>query len=405
MPDTLPHCATRPERPRVDTLPEPGADALAHSARLQALIAGEIAAAGGQLPFDRFMELALYAPGLGYYVAGAHKLGAAGDFVTAPEISSLFGRCVAVQCGELLAALGGGDVLEFGAGSGALAADLLDALDGGAAPLGTYWIVEVSPELRDRQRRTLAERAPDLLARVRWLDRLPEGFRGVMIGNEVLDAMPVHRFAIADGQVLEGFVQTADDGLAEAWLKPRSPGLVEAVRAVERLVGPLPDGYRSELNLRLGPWLEAVGAALATGGVLLVDYGYARADYYRPERLAGTLLCHYRHRVHADPLRWPGLQDVTASVDFSAVAEAAGQAGLELAGYTTQASFLLATGLDRFLGESDPMDVVRHLALVQGAKTLTLPGEMGERFKVIGLAKGLDRAWSGFAFRDLSDRL
>jgi SAM-dependent MidA family methyltransferase len=174
---------------------------------------------------------------------------------------------------------------------------------------------------------------------------------------------------------------------------------------VERLVGPLPDGYRSEVSLRLGPWLKAVGAALATGGVLLVDYGYTRADYYHPERMAGTLLCHYRHRVHADPLRWPGLQDVTASVDFSAVAMAAREAGLALAGYATQASFLLATRLDRFLGESDPADVVRHLALVQGAKTLTLPGEMGERFKVIGLAKGLDRAWSGFAFRDLSDRL
>lgn len=405
MPDTFPNRATRPERPRVDALPEPGADALAHSARLLALIAEEIAAAGGQLPFDRFMELALYAPGLGYYVAGARKFGAAGDFVTAPEISPLFARCLGVQCAELLGALGGGGVLEFGAGSGALAADLLQALADDRAPVADYCILELSPELRERQRATLAERVPDLLPRVRWLDRLPARFSGVMIGNEVLDAMPVHRFALNGGAVVEGCVVTADGELAEAWLVPRSAGLVEAVRAVEDVVGPLPDGFQSEINLRLAPWLQAVGAALTAGALLLVDYGYSRAEYYRAERSAGTLLCHYRHRVHGDPLRWPGLQDITASVDFSAVALAARPAGLQLVGYTTQASFLLATGLDRFLGESDPEDVVRHLAFVQGAKTLILPAEMGERFKVIGLAKRLDCAWSGFAFRDLSDRL
>jgi SAM-dependent MidA family methyltransferase len=404
MPDTPPIRATRPGRPRGDDLPEPGPEALAHSARLQALIADEIAAAGGQLPFDRFMELALYAPGLGYYVAGARKLGAAGDFVTAPEISPLFAQCLAVQCAELLEALGGGDLLEVGAGSGVLAADLLQAL----ASRGTtpdYSILELSPDLRERQRSTLAERAPGLAARVHWLERLPTGFRGVMIGNEVLDAVPVHRFAIADGVVLEGCVVATQDGIAEAWLEPRAPRLVDSVRAVERAVGPLPDGYRSEISLRLVPWLQAVGASIDAGAVLLVDYGYSRTEYYHPERRAGTLLCHYRHRVHADPLRWPGLQDITASVDFSAVALAAQAAGFALAGYTTQAAFLLATGLDRLLAASDPEDVVYHLALVQGAKTLMLPGEMGERFKVIGLAKGLDRPWSGFAFRDLSDRL
>jgi SAM-dependent MidA family methyltransferase len=404
MPDTLPNCAARPPSSRIGILPEPAPDALAHSARLRALIADEIAAAGGQLPFDRFMELALYAPGLGYYVAGARKFGAAGDFVTAPEISPLFAQCLAVQCAEQLDALRGGDLLEFGAGSGVLAADLLGALaSSGVMP--SYHILELSPDLRERQRATLVERVPDLVARVRWLDRLPTGFLGVMIGNEVLDALPVHRFAIADGVVLEGCVAATEEGLAEAWVEPRSPGLVDAVRRVERVVGALPDGFRSEINLRLAPWLRAVGASLDAGAVLLVDYGYTRADYYHPERRAGTLLCHYRHRAHADPLRWPGLQDISASVDFSAVALGGQAAGLALAGYTTQASFLLATGLDRFLGASDPDDVVRHLALVQGVKTLTLPGEMGERFKVIGLAKGLDRAWSGFAFRDLSDRL
>jgi SAM-dependent MidA family methyltransferase len=227
----------------------------------------------------------------------------------------------------------------------------------------------------------------------------------VIVGNEVLDAMPVHRFAVADGAVLEGFVAAKAQGLAETWLEVRSPGLAAAVAAIELTAGALPDGYCSEINLRLEPWLAAVGAALEAGGLLLVDYGYTRAEYYRGERNAGTLLCHYRHRVHADPLRWPGLQDITASVDFSAVALAARRAGLRLAGYTTQAGFLLATGLDRFLAESDPADAVAHLALVQGAKLLTLPGEMGERFKVIGLEKGLDGPWAGFAFRDLSDRL
>ncbi len=405
MPDTAPRRSAGDARHRSSELPEPEPAALAHSVGLQALIREEIVAAGGRLPFDRYMELALYAPGFGYYVAGARKFGAAGDFVTAPEISPLFAGCLATQSGELLTALGGGDLLEFGAGSGALAADLLQALLTAGAPVGNYCILELSPDLRERQRGTLAERAPALLPRVRWLDRLPERFRGVMVGNEVLDAMPVHRFRVADGAIEEGCVVATDKGLAEAWTAPQSVGLREAVRVVEAVVGPLPDGYRSELNLRLGPWMAAVGASLEAGAVLLVDYGYARSEYYRPERSGGTLLCHYRHRVHDDVLRWPGLQDITASVDFSTVAMAAQAAGLRLAGYTTQASFLLATGLDRLLAASDPDDVARHLALVQGAKLLMLPGEMGERFKVIGLAKALDCAWSGFGFRDFSDRL
>ena len=405
MPDTAPSCLAGDARPPSPELPAPDPDTLAHSARLQALIVEEIAAAGGRLSFDRYMELALYAPGLGYYVAGARKFGAAGDFVTAPEISPLFAACLAAQCAELLAATGGGDLLEFGAGSGALAADLLQALVAAHAPVGEYCILELSPDLRDRQRATLVERAPGMLGRVRWLDRLPERFRGVMIGNEVLDAMPVHRFDIDGGGVREGCVVAADGRLAEAWLAPQSPGLLDAVRAIEAVAGPLPDGYRSEVNLRLGPWMTAVGAALEAGALLLIDYGYPRAEYYRGERSAGTLLCHYRHRVHDDVLRWPGLQDITASVDFSAVATAAQEAGLWLVGYTTQAAFLLATGIDRLLAASDPDDVGRHLALVQGAKTLTLPGEMGERFKVIGLARGPAGPWSGFAFRDFSDRL
>jgi SAM-dependent MidA family methyltransferase len=302
MPDTVSRSRAAEVRRQAAELPEPDPAARGHSARLQSVIRDEIAAAGGRLPFDRYMDLALYAPGLGYYVAGARKFGAAGDFVTAPEISPLFAGCLATQCGEVLGALGGGDLLEFGAGSGVLAADLLRTLVDAGAAVGSYRILELSPDLRERQRATLAERVPDLLPRVRWLDRLPEGFRGVMLGNEVLDAMPVQRFRVADGVIEEGCVVVTDAELAEDWMAPRSAGLPEAVRLIEAAVGPLPHGYRSEVNLRLAPWLDAVAGSLEAGGVLLIDYGYARAEYYRPERSGGTLLCHYRQRVHADVL-------------------------------------------------------------------------------------------------------
>ncbi len=400
-----------PSRPRspgqAHDLPEPSPEALAHSARLEAVVRDAIAAAGGVLPFDRYMELALYAPGLGYYVAGARKLGAAGDFVTAPEVSRLFGRCIARQCAELLGELGGGDILELGAGSGALAADLLAELDRLGCSPRRYLILDVSPELRARQAEALAARVPELLGSVDWLETLPPpgSFRGVVLGNEVLDALPVHRFRVAGDAVLEGAVGVSPEGLVERWIPAVSPGLTEAVEGIEALVGGLPEGYRSEVSLRLAPWLAAVAGTLEAGALLLVDYGYTRHEYYHPDRGSGTLMCHYRHRVHGDPLRLLGLQDITASVDFSAVAEAGAAAGLSLAGYTTQASFLLANGLDRLLAESDPSDTVRHLALVQGVKRLTLPGEMGERFKVIGLDKGLGRPWSGFALRDLGGRL
>jgi SAM-dependent MidA family methyltransferase len=387
------------------SLPPPSPDALAHSERLRAHIAAEIAAAGGMLPFDRYMELALYAPGLGYYAAGARKLGPDGDFVTAPELSPLFGRCVAAQCAEILGALGGGDLLEFGAGTGALAADLIATLDRLGAAWGEYLVLEPSPDLRARQRETLARRVPHRLARVRWLDRLPHAFAGVMLGNEVLDAFPVHRFRVGGDSLEEAFVTAGASGLAETWAPARSAGLAPAVRAIEAAYGELPEGYCSEINLRLAPWLAATAAALERGALLLVDYGYAAAEYYHPDRREGTLLCHYRHRVHGAPLLWPGLQDVTASVDFTAVARAGEAAGLALAGYTTQAAFLLGTDLGRWLAESDVDDVVAHQRLVQGVRTLTLPSEMGERFKAMGFARGLDLAWRGFSFRDLRDRL
>lgn len=387
-------------------LPEPAPDAWEHSSWLAGLIRREMSQQEGRLAFDRFMELALYAPGLGYYAAGARKFGEAGDFVTAPEISPLFGRCVARQCRQVLAFLDGGDLLEFGAGTGALAADLLLELEALASLPGRYLILELSPDLRQRQRETLAARAPHLLDRVEWLDALPDpGFRGAVVANEVLDAMPVSRFRIGEDGVREGFVCWRDEGFRAFWDEPLTPGLEEAVSALQECLGGFDAGYESELNLRAGPWLRELAQSMEAGAVLLIDYGYPRTEYYHPQRSAGTLLCHYRHRAHGDPLILPGLQDITAHVDFTAVARAGLDAGFDLGGYTTQAHFLLGCGLDALIAASDPHDVKAHLTLMQGVKRLTLPSEMGERFQVLALTRRLDRPLAGFSLRDLRGRL
>jgi SAM-dependent MidA family methyltransferase len=381
--------------------PHPSPEAQAHSLALVARIRQAIAEHGGRLPFDRYMELALYAPGLGYYMAGARKFGADGDFVTAPEISPLFGRALARQVQQVLADLGGGDVLEFGAGSGRLALDLLGELETLEALPGRYGILELSPDLRQRQQALLAEQGPHLLGRVAWLEGLPEGFRGVMLANEVLDAMPVQRFRKMGEGIEEQFVVAAGEGLGLVWGPPVSAGLAEAVAELERSIGaPFADGYESEINPRLGPWLRGLSAALVQGLVLLIDYGYPRREYYLPERYRGTLMAHYRHLAHGDPLSYPGLQDLTAHVDFTAVAAAGGAAGLEAAGYTTQANFLLGCGLDQLLAEADPGDLDRYLDLLQGMKRLVLPSAMGERFQVIAFRRGLDRPLLGFGLRD-----
>jgi len=380
--------------------PELDADSRRHAAAVAAHLREQIAAAGGALPFDRFMELALYAPGLGYYVAGSRKFGAEGDFVTAPEISPLFGRALARQCAQVLAETGG-DILEFGAGTGTMAADILLQLGADQALPDRYLILELSPELRVRQRDTLRARLGELAERVHWLDGLPDAFRGVMLGNEVLDAMPVQRFRLTADGVEEAFVNVDGEGFAWQWRPATSAGLTEAVAGLR---DGLPAGYVSEINLRLWPWLSAVASTLRRGTLLLIDYGYSGAEYYHPERDGGTLICHFRHRAHDNPLTLPGLQDITANVDFSAVAEAGEAAGLALAGYSTQAHFLLGCGLDELLAEGDPGDPA-YLDQLQGIKQLTLPSAMGERFKAIGFSRGLDMALRGFAMRDLRDRL
>lgn len=386
----------------VSGLPAPDPAAHAHSERLRQLVREEIAMAGGRIPFARFMELALYAPGLGYYSSGTQKFAEAGDFITAPEISPLFSRCLARQCAELIERLGPTCILEFGAGSGTMAAVILSELAAIGRLPEAYWILEISGELRERQRLTLLEHAPGLVSRVRWLDHLPEpGFRGLVLANEVLDAMPVHLFAIDDCGPREGFIVCQGDDFALQYGEPAHPTLTQQVQDIERKVGPLPRGYRSEIRLGQDPWIRTVAGLLGQGAALFIDYGYTRKEYYHPQRTTGTLMCHYRHRAHPDPLILLGLQDITAYVDFTAAAETAMEAGLEIAGYTTQANFLMGCGLLEMVTAVAPGDVERHLELAQQVKRLTLPTEMGERFKALALRKGLAGEWMGFRTRDL----
>ena len=380
-----------------EPFPEPGPDARARSDALAAVIRAEIgASADGAIPFSRYMELALYAPGLGYYSGGAAKFGPAGDFTTAPEISPLFGRCIARQVAEVLEALGGGGVLELGGGTGALADAALEEFGRLGADPPAWSILEPSPELADRQRRRLGDR-------VSCMRTLPRDFRGVILANEVADALPVERFRIRSGRVFACRVRAADGGFA--WAEGPAPADLDAgVRAV---VGDapdtLPEGYTSELCPALGPWVSSLADSLAEGLVLLADYGLPRVEYYAPERTDGTLICHYRHRAHPDPFLWPGLQDITAWVDFTAVAEAGTRAGLTLEGFTTQAAFLAANGLAEMV--ADEPDDARRARLANASRQLVLPGEMGERFRFIGLSRELEPALRGFGLVDLAGRL
>ena len=384
-------------------LPAPSADELALSAELASLIHQDIAAAGGSIPFSRFMEHCLYAPGLGYYSAGRRKFGAGGDFVTAPEISPLFGRCLARSCGAVLQSLGGGDILEFGAGSGQLAVDLLGELASMDCLPDRYLVLERSAELKTRQQETIGRYLPQLLDRVSWLDALPSaGFRGVMLANEVLDAMSVERFQW-DGAAAALF-HVRSEGEGFAW-QLQTGESSDVTAGIEDSISHLDAGYVSEFNTFLQPWLQTVAECLDQGLILLIDYGYPQHELFHPQRSSGTLMCHYRQHAHADPLLWPGLQDITAHVNFTAVAEAAVAADLEVAGYTSQAYFLLDCGLEEFLLQSGPTGTMVYMQAAQQVKTLILPGEMGERFKCIGLTRGIDIPVPGFRLQDQRERL
>ena len=386
------------------SLPAPTDAEHAHSERLQQLIARETDSAGGSIGFDRFMQLALYAPGLGYYSAGKHKFGSAGDFITAPELGSLFARCLAHQCAPVLQKLNNADVLEAGAGSGALAADLLLELETLGALPRNYYILELSPDLRARQAQHLGQRAAHLAARVHWLDDLPHGgFRGVILANELLDAMPVQRFVVDDSGVQEMCV-TWRNG-AFAWSIRAADAALAGYIGARVDARELPPGYHSEIGLQAEAWVRSMGALLEHGLLLLIDYGFPRAEYYHPQRSSGTLMCHYRHRAHDNPLILAGLQDITAHVDFTAVAEAGTGVGLSLLGYTSQAAFLLAGGITQLAGRHVADDERAHILLAQEIKKLTLPQEMGELFKVMAFGRGLTAPLSGFSLQDRRGRL
>lgn len=380
-------------------LPSPRPEAARHSARLVEEIRNEIAARGGWISFARYMELALYAPGLGYYTAGAHKLGEAGDFITAPELSPLFGRTLARQMAEIMVR-SAPHIMELGAGSGKLAADMLAELEKLGSLPESYAILEVSADLRSRQQGLLNERLPHLLKRIHWLDQLPEHFSGAIIANEVLDALPVHLVHWQGSEISERGVALNESGFV--WHeRPISASLLRAAQQVN-----VPDDYLSEICPAACALIKSLAACLDQGAMVLIDYGFGAREFYHPQRNRGTLMCHYRHLAHDDPFYLPGLQDITAHVNFTAVAECGIDAGLELMGYTSQAFFLINCGIAGLLRDTSPENLREYLPLSAHLQKLTSPAEMGELFKVIALgrstAPGQTSPLLGFARGDLT---
>ena len=365
-------------------MPVPDEAAIEHSMRLVGAIIERIEQRGGVIGFDEYMEMALYQPGLGYYSASLPKFGAAGDFVTAPEISSLFGYCLARQADALIAQGCTAEVLEFGAGSGKLCAQILESLPA----LLHYRILDLSADLGQRQRQYLEERlSAELFHKIEWLQQLPQDFDGIVLANEVLDAMPVHILSKQDDWQELGVTYR---GQGFEWQALEQTEALGVMHLIESRLGELPRDYRSELNLNYRPWLKALAESCRRAVVLIIDYGYEQSQYYHAGRQRGTLTCHLRHRVHDDPFVYPGLQDITAFVDFDACADAAEASGFDIAGLIGQGQFLLANGLldeaQRRSGDSDPMT---QLSISQQVATLSLPQEMGEKFKVLALLKDL----------------
>lgn len=372
------------------TLPFPDSVAQQHSEHLKLRILEEIAREG-PLTFARYMNLVLYTPGLGYYSAGAHKFGAAGDFITAPEISPLFSQCIARQCHQVLHDLSGGNILELGAGTGIMAVNILKELKRNRSLPDCYFILEVSADLRDRQKKTIQENIPELFHYVRWLNHLPTNFVGIILANEVIDALPVHKFKIENNVIKEILVDSEREVFV--W-KIDSPSSLEVTHQIENLGINFPDNYESEINLLLAPWIASLADILKKGLILLIDYGFPRHEYYHPNRSQGTVACHYQHYSHFDPLILPGIQDVSAHVDFTAVAEAAARHRLGVSGFINQAGFLLNCGL--ISCTTFPKSELEHYKMTQQIKKLTLPSEMGELFKVIALTRNYDSDLLGF---------
>lgn len=352
----------------------------------------------GPIPFADFMQMALYMPQLGYYSNGTQKFGEQGDFITAPEISSLFSKCLANQCQQVLADLSGGAILEFGAGSGIMACDILQALQQKKQALPDYYILELSAELKARQHALIAKQAPELLNQVTWLDQLPDNFEGVILANEVIDAMPVHQFIIRD-DVREIFVTHQNRQLIEHIDAPSSQLLADAIKQLEINFAA---GYRSEINLMQTAWIKSLSQCLTQGVIILIDYGFPQHEYYHPDRSCGTVMCHYQHKSHDNPYINVGVQDITAHVDFTAIAQVAVDHELDVLGFTHQAGFLTDCGLTNLVASEDP---VAQFNYAQQIKRLTLPSEMGELFKVLALGKLYENDLLGFNHFDQLNRL
>jgi SAM-dependent MidA family methyltransferase len=387
------------------SLPKPDVASAAHSEAVAEHLRCVINESDGDISFAEFMHNALYAPGLGYYSAGATKFGEAGDFTTAPEVSPIFGRVLARQCADVFADITSPTILEIGAGSGKLAADILRKLAQIGALPDRYDILEVSADLRERQQSFLASEVPEYVERVSWLDRLPDECRGVIIANEVLDALPVERFVRHAGKTSQIGVGLANNEFV--FVEREAPeALVEAVASIERDLGqPLADGYVSEVCLVAPPWIASLADTLREGAAFLFDYGVSRREYYAADRSDGWLRCHFRHRAHNDPLILPGIQDITAWVDFSAVAAAAVAHGLDVEGFVTQAHFLLSGGLADELADLADLPPAAQFELSGQVKLLTLPGEMGENFKCLGLSRCLPGTIAGLAMADRTHSL
>ncbi len=379
----------------MNSLPQPSPEAQQRSEQLTALIRTEINAADGWIDFARFMHLVLYTPELGYYSGGARKFGQDGDFVTAPEISPLFAQTLARQAMQILRATNG-DILELGAGTGRLAAVLLLELEAAQQLPTRYYILDVSAHLREVQRETLQhELSPDLMRRVEWLDSLPDEINGLVLANEVLDALPVHVVHMSEEGPCECGVVWDTTGFVWENRPVSDARLLEQVTKLN-----LPLGYTSELCLAATGLMASLAERLQQGAMLFIDYGFSRREYYHPQRNQGTLMCHYQHHAHSDPFWYPGLQDITAHVDFTTLAEAGVAHGLQLKGYTTQAQFLINCGITDLLTQASPSDVAFYAPLAAQAQKLLSPAEMGELFKVIAFAKNMPEALPGFARGD-----
>jgi SAM-dependent MidA family methyltransferase len=382
--------------------PQPSADARAHSVRVCAHIAQSIALADGWISFADYMGAALYAPGLGYYVAGSRKFGAEADFVTAPELTPLFGRTVAAQAQEILAQVPGGELIELGAGTGRLAGDMLAELASCGALPSRYLLLEVSPELRERQRAHLEQRVPDLMDRVEWIDALPTTWRGAVVANEVLDAIPPHVVARIGGEWFERGVGIDARGRLAFVDRPLGGG---PLRDAAQARFPRQGDYVSEMNPAAQALVTALAQRCECGALLLLDYGFPASEYYHPQRSSGTLMAHFRHYMSADPFLFPGLADLTAHVDFTAIARAAVSGGMTVAGYTTQARFLINAGILDTLAQSADVNSAAYLREAAAVQKLLSPAEMGEIFKTMALTRGIDERLTGFREGDQAARL